>query len=194
MTAISCFASSDAACDGAFARLAAIILSNYHFSVHLLAIIEETAMLQGQLKRIDREMARLAALRSSSQRSRAARTWEYRVGRPGLPTVSVHCEYGRRGDLQQFLADMLRNAASVQLSPAQLAETALSRLGLAMSWDGQDGCLSATIKKRLPDGVKLSAERDFMRGEALLPSFTSHIALRLQLGGVLGTNGRDVVS
>ena len=94
-------------------------------------------MLQGELERIDQEMARLVALRASVERSRAAcqRTLEYQAGRevPGLPTVRAHRQYGRRGDLQQFLADKLKEVAPAQLNTAQLAEKALVRFGLAMS-------------------------------------------------------------
>lgn len=100
-------------------------------------LINETAMLQGELERIDREMARLVALRAAVERSRAAcqRTLEYQAGRevPGLPTVRAHRQYGRRGDLQQFLADTLRDLAPAQLNTAQLAEKALVRFELAMS-------------------------------------------------------------
>lgn len=94
-------------------------------------------MLQGELERIDQEMARLVALRAVVERSRAAcqRTLEYQAGRTvaGLPTVRAHRQYGRRGDLQQFLADTLREFAPAQLNTAQLAEKALVRFDLAMS-------------------------------------------------------------
>lgn len=94
-------------------------------------------MLQGELERIDQEMARLVALRAAVERSRAAcqRTLEYQAGRkvPGLPTVRAHRQYGRRGDLQQFLADTLRDLAPAQLNTAQLAEKAIVRFDLAMS-------------------------------------------------------------
>ena len=94
-------------------------------------------MLQGELKRIDREMARLAELRADVERSRAAclRTLEYQAGRkvPGLPTVRAHRQYGRRGDLQQFLADVLEKVAPAQLNTSQLAEKALVRFDLTMS-------------------------------------------------------------
>jgi hypothetical protein len=100
-------------------------------------LINETAMLQGELERIDQEMARLVALRAAVERSRAAcqRTLEYQAGRkvPGLPTVRAHRQYGRRGDLQQFLAATLRELAPVQLNTAQLAEKAMVRFDLAMS-------------------------------------------------------------
>lgn len=100
-------------------------------------LINETAMLRGELERIDQAMARLVALREAIERSRAAcqRTLEYQAGRtvPGLPTVRAHRQYGRRGDLQQFLADTLRDVAPAQLNTAQLAEKALVRFGLAMS-------------------------------------------------------------
>jgi hypothetical protein len=100
-------------------------------------LINETAMLQGELERIDQEMARLVALRAAVERSRAAcqHTLEYQAGRtvPGLPTVRAHRQYGRRGDLQQFLADTLRELAPAQLNTAQLAEKALVRFNLAMS-------------------------------------------------------------
>ena len=94
-------------------------------------------MLQGELERIDVEMGRLVALRAAVERSRAAckRTLEYQAGRqvPGLPTVRAHRQYGRRGDLQQFLADTLQKLAPAQLNTAQLAEKALVRFELAMS-------------------------------------------------------------
>lgn len=100
-------------------------------------LINETAMLQGELERIDEAMARLMALRASVERSRAAcqRTLAYQAGRqvPGLPTVRAHRQYGRRGDLQLFLADTLRGLAPAMLNTAQLAEIALVRFGLAMS-------------------------------------------------------------
>lgn len=99
-------------------------------------LINETAMLKGELERIDEEMARVA-LHESVERSLAAcqRTLEYQTGRkvPGLPTVRAHRQYGRRGDLQQFLSDTLKEPAPVQLDTAQLAEMALTRFGLAMS-------------------------------------------------------------
>jgi hypothetical protein len=94
-------------------------------------------MLQGELQRVDQEMARLVALRAAVERSRAAcqRTLEYQAGREvvGLPTVRAHRQYGRRGDLQQFLADTLRDVTPAQLNTSQLAEMALVRFELAMS-------------------------------------------------------------
>jgi len=100
-------------------------------------LINETAMLQGELERIDQEMARLVSLRKAVERSRAAcqLTLEYQAQRqvPGLPTVRAHRQYGRRGDLQQFLADTLRELAPGKLNTAQLAEKALVRFDLAMS-------------------------------------------------------------
>ena len=100
-------------------------------------LINETAMLQGELERIDQEIGRLVVLREAVERSKAAcqRTLEYQAGRkvPGLPTVRAHRQYGRRGDLQQFLADTLRDLAPAQLNTAQLAEKALARFDLAMS-------------------------------------------------------------
>lgn len=100
-------------------------------------LINETAMLQGELERIDQEMNRLVALRGAVERSRAAcqRTLEYQAGRkvPGLPTVRAHRQYGRRGDLQQFLGDTLRELAPAQLNTAELAGKALVWFELAMS-------------------------------------------------------------
>ena len=100
-------------------------------------LINETAMLQGELERIDQEVGRLVVLREAVERSLAAcqRTLEYQADRkvPGLPTVRAHRQYGRRGDLQQFLADTLRDSVPAQLNTAQLAEKALERFDLAMS-------------------------------------------------------------
>jgi hypothetical protein len=100
-------------------------------------LINETAMLKGELERIDQEMARLVVLRTAVERSRAAcqRTLEYQAGRQvsGLPAVRAHRQYGRRGDLQQFLADTLKDVAPAQFNTAQLAEKALVRFELAMS-------------------------------------------------------------
>lgn len=94
-------------------------------------------MLQGELERIDLELARLMALRESVERSRAAcqHTLEYQAGRkvPGLPTVRAHRQYGRRSALKQFLLDTLRDASPAQLTTSELAEKALVRFGLAMS-------------------------------------------------------------
>ncbi|MGB9109848.1 MAG: hypothetical protein WCC39_14295 [Telluria sp.] len=94
-------------------------------------------MLQGELERIDLEMARLTALRKSVERARAAcqHTLEYQAGRkvPGLPTVRAHRQYGHRGALKQFLLETLRDAAPAQLTTAELAERALVRFGLTMS-------------------------------------------------------------
>lgn len=65
----------------------------------------------------------------------ASGLWSIKAGRtvPGLPTVRAHGRYGRHGDLQQFLADTLRDMAPAQLNTAHLAEKALVRFGLTMS-------------------------------------------------------------
>ena len=87
-------------------------------------LINETAMLQGELDRIDVELARLTALRESVERARAAcqHTLDYQAGRqvPGLPTVRAHRQYGRYGSLKEFMLETLREA-----SPAQLPVTPL---------------------------------------------------------------------
>ena len=94
-------------------------------------------MLQGELERIDLELARLTALRESVEHARAAcqHTLEYQAGRqvPGLPTVRAHRQYGRYGGLKQFLLDTLKDASPMQLTTSELAEKALVRFGLAMS-------------------------------------------------------------
>lgn len=94
-------------------------------------------MLQGELERIDQEMARLVALRAAVERSKVAcqQTLEYQVGRkvPGLPTVRAHRQYGNRGDLHRFLVDILREIGPAQLNTSQLAEKALTRFELTMS-------------------------------------------------------------
>lgn len=83
-------------------------------------LINETAMLQVNSNASTGRMAHLAELRADVERSRAAcqRTLEYQAGRkvPGLLTVRAHRQYGRRGDLQQFLADVLEKVAPAQLN------------------------------------------------------------------------------
>ena len=100
-------------------------------------LINETAMLQVNSNASTGRMTHLAELRADVERSRAAcqRTLEYQAGRkvPGLPTVRAHRQYGRRGDLQQFLADVLEKVAPAQLNTSQLAEKALVRFDLTMS-------------------------------------------------------------
>lgn len=100
-------------------------------------LINETAMLQGELDRIDVELARLTALRESVERARAAcqHTLEYQAGRqvPGLPTVRAHRQYGRYGGLKEFMLDTLREASPAQFTTAELAEKALAHFGLTMS-------------------------------------------------------------
>jgi hypothetical protein len=94
-------------------------------------------MLQGELERIDMELARLSALRESIERARTAcqHTLEYQAGRqvPGLPTVRAHRQYGRYGGLKEFMLDTLREASPAQLTTSELAEKALVRFGLTMS-------------------------------------------------------------
>ncbi|MES2151892.1 MAG: hypothetical protein V4508_19100 [Pseudomonadota bacterium] len=94
-------------------------------------------MLQGELDRIDVELARMSVQRASVAKAREAceRSLAYMAGRhvPGLPTVSAHREYGRRGDLQRFLASTLRDTFPVRSSTSELAELALAHFGLVMS-------------------------------------------------------------
>jgi hypothetical protein len=94
-------------------------------------------MLQGELDRIDIELARLSVKRATAAKAREAceRSLAYMAGRHvlGLPTVSAHREYGRRGDLQRFLAVTLRDAFPVRWSTSELAELALAHFGFVMS-------------------------------------------------------------
>jgi hypothetical protein len=56
----------------------------------------------------------------------------------GLPAVRAHRrQYGRRGNLQQYLADALRIGTPAQLNTAQLAQNALVRFELAMCCSGE---------------------------------------------------------
>lgn len=51
----------------------------------------------------------------------------------GLPTVHAHRSYGKRGDLQRFLADTLKAAAAAQFRTTELADLALAHFDLRMS-------------------------------------------------------------
>lgn len=94
-------------------------------------------MLQGELERIDQEMVRLAAHRQDVEKARAAceRTLAYVVQQEvtGLPTVHAHRSYGKRGDLQRFLAATLKAASPAQFRTTELADLALAYFDLRMS-------------------------------------------------------------
>lgn len=94
-------------------------------------------MLTGELERVDEELARLNKHRAKVDKAREAceKTLAYMAARyvDGLPTVRAHREYGKRGDLQQFLAERLRASAPAQFSTAELAMAAMAKFGLEMS-------------------------------------------------------------
>ena len=100
-------------------------------------LINETAVLQGELERIELELARLTTQRESVERARAAcqHTLDYQAGRQvrGLPTVRAHRHYGRYGALKEFMLDTLREASPAQFTTSELAEKALAHFGLTMS-------------------------------------------------------------
>lgn len=94
-------------------------------------------MLQGELDRIDREVAKLSTHRKKVTKAKSAceRSLTYLAGRhvPGLPTVRAHREYGQRGALQKFLETRLHAAVPAQFSTAELALEAMAHFGLTMS-------------------------------------------------------------
>jgi hypothetical protein len=100
-------------------------------------LINEAAMLKGELERIDQEMARLEEHRKDVEKARAAceRALAYVVQQAvgGLPTVHAHRSYGKRGDLQRFLAATLKAAAPAQFRTTELADLALAHFDLRMS-------------------------------------------------------------
>jgi hypothetical protein len=100
-------------------------------------LINKTAMLQGELERIDQEIVRLAEHRADVEKSRVAyeRTLAYVVQQEvgGLPTVYAHRSYGKRGDLQRFLAATLNAAAPAQFMTIEPVERALANFELRAS-------------------------------------------------------------
>lgn len=100
-------------------------------------LINEIAMLNGELERMDREMSELAARRADVEKTRNAcqATLNLLVDRVANVSLEVqaHRPYGTRGNLGLYLAESLKQAYPDVLDTTELALGALMHFGLQFS-------------------------------------------------------------
>lgn len=98
-------------------------------------LINEVAMLAGELQRVDKEVARLAEHRVTVEQAHRACLQTLAVVTEALPlrlpTVQQHRPYGGRGALRRLLLGALREVAPKALDTNQLTQLAVQGLGLA---------------------------------------------------------------
>lgn len=98
-------------------------------------LINEVAMLAGELQRVDKEVARLAEHRLKVEQAHRACLQILSVVTEALPlclpTVQQHRPYGGRGALRRLLLDALREVQPKALDTNQLTQLAVQ----AMAFD-----------------------------------------------------------
>lgn len=97
-------------------------------------LINEVAMLAGELQRVDKEVARLAEHRLKVEQAHRACLQTLAVVTEALPLrlpkVQQHRPYGGRGALRRLLLDALREVEPKALDTNQLTQLAVDGLGL----------------------------------------------------------------
>lgn len=97
-------------------------------------LINEVAMLAGELRRIDKEAARLAEHRVKVEQAHRACLQTLAVVTEALPlrlpTVQQHRPYGGRGALRRLLLDALREVQPKALDTNQLTQLVVQCLGV----------------------------------------------------------------
>lgn len=101
-------------------------------------LVNEAAMLSGELERLDTEIARLTAQRESLLKVRGACTRTLSAVTdncelPALPVVRAHRPYGGRGKLRQYLQDLLKQSPDKAFSTSELALRVIEHFNLEFS-------------------------------------------------------------